>query len=165
MAIEDVVTEAVATVQRARALFGVSAQQPPPAAGVVGGAAQTATGATELAAAMSGDLIDRHHGTAAGAAAQLAGSGQSDIALDQQVAAAATVTAEGSRRLDDIVADIHRIALHAATAHTAAGQRTVLQALQTQLRHAACLLDDTAQQSTAIAGQIRSLRYGKGNAD
>jgi hypothetical protein len=142
-----------------RSLFGPSPQPSPPVGPPLGAAAQSVTGTGQRAAALSGDLVDRHQRFVGGAARALTGDAHTDTTLYQQLGAAATLTEAGRRRLDAIVAHTRTLAQSAATAQIPAAQRAVLQALYTQVSQANSVVRSTEQRATGVADQIRALDY------
>jgi hypothetical protein len=159
VAIQQAAAQALAAVQRARALFGPTPQPPPPPGASLETAAQSAAGAGQRAAVLSGDLVDRHQQFVGQATQALTSNGHTDTALDEQLGTTATLTQAGGRHLDAIVARTRTIAQSAATARTPAAQRAVLQALHTEVSQANSVVTSTQQQASAIAGQIRGLDY------
>jgi hypothetical protein len=162
VAIQQAAAQALAAVQRARALFGPSPQPPPPPSASLKTAAQSVAGAGQRAAVLSGDLVDQHQEFVGQTTQVLTSNGQTDTALDEQLGTAAAVTQAGGRHLDAIVARTRTIAQSAATARTPGAQRAVLQALHTQVTQANSVVTSTRQRASAIAGQIRGLDYQSG---
>ena len=162
MAIQQAAARALAAVQRARALFGPSPQPPPPPGASLETAAQSTADAGQRAAVLSGDLVDRHHEFVGRATRVLTSNAHTDTTLDEQLGTAASLTQEGGRHLDAIVARTRTIARSAATARTPAAQRAVLQALHTEVTQADSVVTSTRQRASAIAGQIRGLDYRSG---
>lgn len=161
MAIQQAAAQALASVQRARALFGTP-PSPPPEAPSLDTAAQSLTGAGQRTAGLSGELVDRHHAFVGAARRVLTGNADTDTALNQQLGAAIALTTDGGQRLDSIVERTRALARTAATARSPAAQRAVLAALHTEVSQADAVVDDARQHAAGIAGQIRSLAYQSG---
>lgn len=162
MAIQQAAIQALVAVQRARALFGTSPSPPPPVAPSLDTAAQSLVGTGQRTAGLSGDLVDRHHEFVGAARRVLSGNADTDLALNQQLGAAAALTQNGGNRLDSIVERTRALVRAAATARTPAAQRAVLQALHAEVSQANAVVDSTREQAAGIAGQIRALDYQSG---
>jgi len=159
MSIQHAAARALAAVQRAQSLHGVSAEAPTPGGPSLGTAAQAVADAGRRASVLSGDLIDAHQGFVAGATRILTGNDHTDTALYQLLDRAAALTQRGRSQLDAIVDRTRSLAAAAVTTRTPAGQRALLQALRSEVSNADAVVNSTQQQASDIAGQIRSLDY------
>lgn len=159
VSIDQVAAQAVTVVRRARALYGTSPDAVVPDGSGLESAAETVRGAVGRAAVLSGDLVDEHRSFAHDATARLSSNGHSDTNLDQSLRSATLINQTGARRLDLIVDQTRALAQAAPGARSAAAQRTLLQALRNQVSAANTVLNTTQQQSTTLAGQVRSLDY------
>ena len=162
MSIQEAAAQALASVQRAQALFGPGAAPPAEGGTSLATAVAPLAGAGQRASVLSGDVVVSHQSFVNGATTILNANNDSDTALGRALAQAATVTQQGRARLDDIVSRTRSLAQSAATTRSPAGQRALLQALQTQVSNADAVVKATKQQSTAIAGQIGGLDYQSG---
>ena len=133
VSIEQAAAEAVAVVQRARALFGFSAQSPAVGELTLESVAQAVDTAGARAAVLSGDLVDAHRGFVDGAIARLSSNGQSDARLHQTLGGAALLAQSGARRLDAIAVQTRALAQAASGARSPAAQRALLQGLRTEV--------------------------------
>lgn len=154
--------QAVAVVGRARSLFGSSAEPPAPVEPTLESGAQIVRGAGARAAVMSGDLVDEHGGFVNNATTRLTSNGHTDTRLHQSLSSAALLDQTGARRLDTITDQTRALAQTAPGARSPAAQRTLLQGLRAQVSAANTVLNTTQQQSSTLAGQIRSLDYQGG---
>jgi hypothetical protein len=164
VSIEQVAAQAVAVVQRARALFGSSPQPPAPGEPTLESGAQIVRGAGARAAVMSGDLVDEHRGFVNDATTRLTSNGHTDTTLHQSLSSAALLNQTGAGQLDTITEQTRALAQVAPGAHSPAAQRALLQGLRTQVLAANTVLNTTEQQSSTLAGQIRTLDYRPGGA-
>jgi hypothetical protein len=162
VSIEQVAAQAVAVVQRARALFGSSPQPPAPGEPTLESGAQIVRGAGARAAVMSGDLVDEHRGFVNDATTRLTSNGHTDTTLHQSLSSAALLNQTGAGQLDTITEQTRALAQVAPGAHSPAAQRALLQGLRTQVLAANTVLNTTEQQSSTLAGQIRTLDYRPG---
>jgi hypothetical protein len=162
MSIQQAAARALASVQRAQALFGPAAAPPSAGGSSLAEAAAPLAGAGQRASVLSGDVVDGHHSFVTGASRVLTANNDADTALGRALAHAATVTRQGRTRLDDIVSRTRSLAQAAATTRSPSGQRMLLQALQTEVSNADAVVKATTQQSGAIAGQITGLDYRSG---
>ena len=162
MSLTQVAEQALAAVERARALFAGSPQTLQPAAALQTAARQAAA-AGQHAAVLSGQLRDRHQDFVGEATRVLASKDRTDTALNQRLNLAATVTQAGAARLDAIAAATRTITQAAAAAGTPAAQRAVLQALHSQVSQVDSVVASAAQQGSALAGEIRALDYRSGD--
>jgi hypothetical protein len=162
MSIQQAAAQALASVQRAQALFGSSPVPPGEGGPSLATAVGPLAGAGQRASVLSGDVVESHQSFVNGATTILHANNDADTALGRALAQAATVTQQGRARLDDIVSRTRSLAQSAATTRGASAQRTLLQALQTEVSNADAVVKATKQQSSAIAGQVRALDYQSG---
>lgn len=160
----QVAAQTVATVERARSLFG-PAEAPNATAGRLEAAAHDTAGAERPMSSMSGQLADRHHAVVTAQSQRLSTAGRTDTTLESLLTSAATATQSGSRQLDGIVAQTKLIQQVAASARTPAEQLAVLQALREQLAASQSVVNSTQQQATDVASQVQQLSYGPSGSD
>jgi hypothetical protein len=161
VSLAQVAQQALAAVERARALFAGSPPTLPPAAALPT-AMREAAAAGQHAALLSGHLRDQHQHFVGEATRVLASNDRTDTGLDQRLNMAATLTQAGAARLDAIAAATRTITQLAATAGTPAAQRAVMQALHSQVSQADSVVASTTQQGSALADEIRALDYRSG---
>jgi hypothetical protein len=125
-------------------------------------AADSATGAGQQIAGLSGQLVDRHATVVDKQNRELSTAGRTDTSLESHLSSAAQITQGGARQMDTIVAHTRAIAEVAATARTPAAEMMVLKALRAQVAQAQSVTASTQQQASQAAGQVRSLSYGSG---
>jgi hypothetical protein len=154
--------EVAGVIDRARSLFVADPAPCTAAAGAantIGHAAESTVGAGQVAAGMSGAVIDVHQSFVAESAGSLSGAARTDTVLGAQVSAAAQLTQEGAARLATLAAENAATSRVAATVSTPAGERAVLVELRSQAARASEVVSSAKQQATELAGQARALQY------
>jgi uncharacterized protein DUF4185 len=162
VSVEGAAQQAVASIARARSLFGVNPQPstaPNQSAGTMQNAAHDITGAGSRMGDQSGRFVEQYRVLAEQNAAATAANGRTDTLLGTQVAAAAAVARTGAIRLDALAAQARAIAAVAAVAKTPADQAAVLNALRSVLTQAKDVVSTTQQQAAGIARQTQALTY------
>lgn len=162
MAIQQAAAQALAAVQRARALFGTTPQPSLPQTPSLAAAAHSLADTGRRAVGLSGELVNKHHQFVGAARRVLTSNANTDTALKPRLSAAANLTEDGRHRLDSILERTRALAREAASARSPAAQRAVLGALHTEVSRANAVIDSTKQQAVGIAGQIRTLDYHSG---
>jgi hypothetical protein len=167
MSLAQACADTAAAIQRARSLF---ASEPQPAAetlnsgSTIHSAAQSTAAAGASTSDMSGAFIATHKAFVEQSAPKLSTAVQTDAALQTHASTAATLTRAGARRLDMIAEQTQATSRAAATASSPAAQRAVLIALRSQLAQANDGVTTTKQQASALAGQVRALKYPPANS-
>ncbi len=160
VSVHQIAAEVHASVKHARALFAASPTAATASADSLGSAETRTTAAGRRAAALSGNLADRHAVFAAETARTLAADGRTDAGLQERLASAAATTRSGAQQLEAITERTGALAHDAGTAGTPAAQRALVGALRAELAQAQSVVDSTQQRATAAAGGIRELGYG-----
>ncbi|OBB13372.1 hypothetical protein A5662_07395 [Mycobacteriaceae bacterium 1482268.1] len=152
----------MASIQRARSLFGAG-PQPSPApnrsAGVLHSAAENISAAGTRMGELSGQFVDSYRTFADRNANTIAANSRTDTALGTQLAKAAALARTGATQLDKLSAQAQAIAQIAGLVKTPGDQASVLKTLQTLLSHADSVVTMTERQAAEIAGEIRALTY------
>lgn len=162
MSVEGAAWQAVASIERARSLFGVNPQPsaaPGHSAAVLAGAAQNTSGAGSQMGELSGQFVDQYRNFADRNATAIAANGRTDTALGTQLSQAATVARTGATQLDSLLARAQAIARIAASAKSPGDQAAVLGALRSLLNQAGDTVKTAQREAAGIAGRIRALTY------
>jgi hypothetical protein len=152
--------QAETAVAHARSLFG-GATASVGTATELGTAVQTAQRAVTGAGELSGAGVDGYRWFANAAVPPLNVGAGSDTTLSAHVRTAATASAMGAARLDQISAQIRAITQVAPSARTPAGERIVLTALRSQLSQASRVVQSGQRHAAGIADDVRALKYPK----
>jgi hypothetical protein len=159
VSVQQVAADVHASVQRARVLFAASPTAATASADSFQAAETSTAAAGRRAAALSGNLADRHAVSAAQTAHTLAADGRIDAGLQERLTNAAAATRSGAQRLEAITERTGALAQDAGTARTPAAQRSIIGALRAELAQAQSVVTSTQQQAAGTAGQIRELGY------
>lgn len=153
---------AEAVIGRARALFGTGeAVDVPDASGDLTGATRSLSAARARSADLSGTGTRSYQAMADGSVPPLAAAASSDARLAGHIRAAGAVTQAGAARLDQIAATTKAITNVAPMAKSPASQRMILTALRSQVSQAVEVVQSSQKQATALANEVRGLRYPK----
>jgi hypothetical protein len=154
--------DAEGVIARARSLFGTGgAAEVPSGASEIAIAAQAVTMARSRTADLSGAGVASYQAMADRSVPPLRTAASSDSALAAHLSSAAAVTQAGAARLDGIAAQTKLVTQVAPLARTSADQRVILTALRSQVAAASQVVKSTQQQASALAGQVRGLKYPK----
>jgi hypothetical protein len=162
VSVEAAARQAVASIQRARSLFGADPRPSTAAtrsASVLQGAASNTSGASSQMGELSGRFVDQYRTFANRNATAISTNGRTDTALGTHLTQAASVARKGATRLDTLLERAQAIARVAAAAKAPGDQAVVLRALRTLLTQADDVVKSTQREAAGIAGRIRALTY------
>lgn len=160
--LQQAAAQALAAVQRARALLGPDAKPPTATGPSIVSAVQPLAGAGHRASVLSGVLINNHRSFVDATTRILERDDATDSRLYQALGRAAAVTRDGRVELDAIVARTRWLAQAAFAMRGPGAQRMLLQALDNEVSKAKRVVDSTERQAHGIAAQIRALDYRTG---
>jgi hypothetical protein len=149
-------------VARARSLFGSGeAIDVPSGAPSITSAAQAVVTARSRTSELTGVGTTSYDELADRSVPPLRTSATSDADLTTHLTTAAAITQAGAARMEQIAAQTSAIAKAAPMAKSSADQRVILTALRSQVAQTAQVVQDSQQQASALAGQLRGLQYPK----
>ena len=158
--------DALAAVERARALFGGDpASTPDGGVGVFTRAAHDTRGAAAGMGVVSGALARAYQDSAARVAVGLEAAAGTEAALTARMGEAAQITVGGAARVEVIAARVRALSAVAASANTAGAQRAVLGGLHAQMAALQQVVGEAGQQAAGLAGQVRASSYGGGTPE
>lgn len=151
-----------AVVSRAQSLFGSGdAVDVPSGAPHITGAAEAVMTARSRLSELTGVGTTSYDEMADRSVPPLKTSATSDTDLTTHMTTAAAINQAGAARMDQIAAQTSAIAKAAPMAKSTADQRVILTALRSQVAQTSQVVQASQQQATALAGQLRGLRYPK----
>jgi hypothetical protein len=159
VSVQQIAADVRASVKRAQALFAASPVAATASADSLGLAETSTTAAGRRAAALSGNLADRHAVFATETARSLEADGRTEAGLQERLSRAAAATQRGAQRLEAVTERTGALAQEADSARTPAAQRAIVGALRAELSQARSVVTSTQQQAADTAGQIRELGY------